>query len=82
MWQEEGLNTGFCGSLNEAYQAVASTRVPGTVPQAPQRSRTPVVVSTSAHACGTPEKEASQKAHAISISGFEFLRLSRLPHCR
>jgi len=43
------------------HHETANERVLHSVPQAPQKSRTPVVVSTSAHARGTPEKEGIPK---------------------
>ena len=58
------------------HHETANERVPGTVPQAPKRSRTPVVVSTSALAFRVQETEVSQNPYIISALGFESLRPS------
>ncbi len=60
------------------FNETANECVLHSVSQAPQKTGTPVVGSSSAHACDTPEKETSRKAHAISTLGFESSRLSRL----
>lgn len=47
-------------------------------PQAPKKTRIPVVASTSTFVSCTPESDTSQERHAISTSEFRSPRVSRL----